>query len=612
MPGIMGVISDRSEEWCEEKVNRMIDAMRYEKFYRFGHWSEPAGHAYVGWTGHSGSYVDLMPIANDEQQVFFFLAGELFPNKDAFAKGTNIPRTVDHQDIARILNHYERSGEDFVEALNGWFSGLVIDRKRCQVLLFNDRYGMSRLFLHQSKEGMFFSSEAKALLAVLPECREFDLKGLTEYVTCGCTISDRSLYKNIKIMPGASLYRWMRGRLIQKKRYYERSRWESQSPLEAEEFLALFNQTFTHAARQQVSRSLPAAVSLTGGLDSRMLLKALDPPPFTLPCYSFGSMFRDTFDVKVARRVASAARQSHQVITLGADFLSDLFSYLEKAVYISDGYLGLSGGAELYANRHARNIALHRLTGNWGGEFLRGTRAFRFTSPKPRIFDPAIYHYLEQVRTEFSQLDELHDLSFSAFVQAPHQGFGRLAIERSQIVPSTPFFDNAVLKLLYRKPEAMTGLFLSHWFIGCLGNSLLRIPTDRGHLGDGGRFPKAARRTVREATFKGEYFIGYGAPDWLVRRELSFLSACVEPMLLGRHKFYHFRQWLRECWAGEQRDYIFNLFQSVNGVFAGREAINQILESHFGQRKNLMREVDLVLTLALIEKRLFSNSVRFN
>ena len=58
--------------------------------------------------------------------------------------------------------------------LNGLFSGLLVDRRRNLALLFNDRYGIERIYYHETPAALYFASEAKALLRVLPELRAFD------------------------------------------------------------------------------------------------------------------------------------------------------------------------------------------------------------------------------------------------------------------------------------------------------------------------------------------------------------------------------------------------------------------------------------------------------
>jgi len=41
----------------------------------------------------------------------------------------------------------------------------------------------------------------------------------------------------------------------------------------------------------------PIGMSLTGGLDIRMIMVCINQPPESLPCYTFGGMYRDSFDI---------------------------------------------------------------------------------------------------------------------------------------------------------------------------------------------------------------------------------------------------------------------------------------------------------------------------
>ena len=83
-------------------------------------------------------------------------------------------------------------------------------------------------------------------------------------------------------------------------------------------------------------------ISLTGGLDTRVILANMQLAEGKYPCYTFGGMYRDCYDVKVARKVAEACHQTHQTLYLDNKFLSDFSKYAEKTVYISDGYFEVS------------------------------------------------------------------------------------------------------------------------------------------------------------------------------------------------------------------------------------------------------------------------------
>src|SRR5258708_4787566 len=82
-----------------------------------------------------------------------------------------------------------------------------------------------------------------------------------------------------------------------------------------------------------------------------------NPKPNTLPCYTFGSMYRDNEDVKLARRVAKICGQSHEVFTTGEEFLSRFAHYAERTIYLTDACVALGRSPDLYVNERARLIA---------------------------------------------------------------------------------------------------------------------------------------------------------------------------------------------------------------------------------------------------------------
>src|SRR5207245_7313778 len=94
---------------------------------------------------------------------------------------------LDHGGPSFLVHLYE-ADPSFPVGLNGRFHGLLTDRTRGTTTLFNDRYGMHRLYYHESKEAFYFAAEAKAILAVCPELRRADLRGLGELVACGVVL----------------------------------------------------------------------------------------------------------------------------------------------------------------------------------------------------------------------------------------------------------------------------------------------------------------------------------------------------------------------------------------------------------------------------------------
>ena len=54
---------------------------------------------------------------------------------------------------------------------------------------------MHRLCYYESDDALYFGAEAKAILAVRPELREADPRGIGELVACSCVLENRTIYR---------------------------------------------------------------------------------------------------------------------------------------------------------------------------------------------------------------------------------------------------------------------------------------------------------------------------------------------------------------------------------------------------------------------------------
>ncbi|PXF56319.1 MAG: hypothetical protein C4B58_13910 [Deltaproteobacteria bacterium] len=601
MPGLVGIISREQSENCDRHLRTMLASMQYEAFYSSGTYSNPELSIYVGWTCHPKSFCDCLPITNQVKDLNLFFAGEVFEGQKQSTSG-QIESGM--YDAKRLIRLYEECGERFFEKLNGWFSGLLIDTRRGKAFLFNDRYGMCRIFIHENKDGLYFSSEAKALLAVLPDLRGFDPKGLGEFLACGCTLGSRSLYQGVNILPAGALWIFEHGEVKKRGCYFNQGEWVGQQHLNEEEFSHRLVEFFGGLVKRYSGGPLPVGISLTGGLDSRMIMACLDKIPGGFPCYTFGSMYRDTFDVQTAREVAKACGQPHHELVMGEEFLRDFPKYLEKAVYISDGCLGLSGAAELYVNSFARSLAPVRLTGNYGGELLRGHRAFKHGFPRGGFISPELQPFLHEAQTTFQELENTDAVTFALFNQAPLQGYGRLAIERSQVILRTPFMDNDLVKLVYQAPPRLlvdSGLSIAN--VSRYKPNLLKIPTDRGLLCDSTTLRSLTRRLHRNALIKAEYWSSHGMPNWLAPISRYGLGRFLEKSFLGRDKFQHFHLWTEKRFAGYIADVLLHGGRDLREFFNFSQ-VERMIHEHVTGRKNYLDEIDKLLTLALAHRNL--------
>src|SRR5271166_1320214 len=173
MPGIAGIIGTACSVENRGKLDAMVQCMLHEKFYLSGTFINEPLSLSVGWVSHTDSFLECMPIWNEDKNICLIFSGEDYQDRleidQLRAKGHRFNSKYE----SYLVHLYEELGLKFLERINGWFSGVLVDLKEATIHIFNDRYGLNRVYYHENEEGLYFSSEAKSLLRVLPQVRRF-------------------------------------------------------------------------------------------------------------------------------------------------------------------------------------------------------------------------------------------------------------------------------------------------------------------------------------------------------------------------------------------------------------------------------------------------------
>ena len=601
MPGIVGLITKLPRERAERELLRMVETLRHESSYVTGTWIDESLGVYVGWAARRNSFSDGMPLYNGREDVVLVFSGEDYPDP-ATARRLEVHRPgMETQGPSYLVGLYEEDPA-FPASLNGRFHGLLTDQSRGIAGLFNDRYGMHRIYYHESKDSFYFAAEAKAILAVRPELRTLDPRGLGEYLACGCVMENRTLFEGIHVLPPASAWIFRNRSLELKGAYFDPKEWEEQPALELEAYYQELWQVFSLKLPRYFEAREKIGVSLTGGLDTRMIMAWHKALRDSLPCYSFGGMFRDCQDVLIARRVARACGQPHQVIPVGDEFLSRFADYAERTVYLSDGTSDVSHAADLYANERAAQIAPIRMTGNYGGEVLRRIRAFKPGMPSTKLYRPEILSSMHAANDTYNRIIQVHPLSFSVFRQAPWHHYGLQMLEQTQVSLRSPYLDNDIVRTVFRAPmAALSSNDVSLRLITDGNAALSRIRTDRGLAGAGNGLSSTITRSTLEFLFKAEYAYDYGMPQWVARIDHLFAPLHLERLFLGRHKFYHFRVWYRDALSKYLKEMLLDP-QSLSRPYLERDGLETMVRGHLKGDQNFTSEIHKVLTLEILHR----------
>jgi asparagine synthase (glutamine-hydrolysing) len=606
MPGIVGLISRIPPEQAILRLKGMLLAFPQTPFYKKGLWADREAGVYVGWTVRDMSFAEGAPLRNETADVVLAFSGEEYSDPRTSELLRNRGHTFAPDGLDYLFHVYEED-KSFPSSLNGRFHGLVIDQRQGIATLFNDRYGMHRLYYFESEDAFYFAAEAKAILAIRPELRRVDYQSLGEFVSCGAVLEDRTLFKGIRVLPPGSAWVFRNGSLERRESYFHPKEWEDQESLDAEAYYRELREVFCRNLPRYFDSRQAIGMSLTGGLDTRIILANHRPEPGSLPCYTFGSMFRDNQDVRVARRVAEACGQSHQVITAGREFLSQFPRYAERTVYLTDGCVDVSRAPDLYLNERAREIAPVRMTGNYGGEILRGVVTFKPAKPTDGVYSADFLKYVCQAAETYAEIRREHPVTFAAFRQCPWHLYGILALEQTQLTMRSPYLDNDFVRTVFRSPAfALTSNEVSMRLVTDGDKTLMKIPTDRGLAGTEGRIWRAVQRSFLEFLFKAEYAYDMGMPQWMARTDHAVSLFRLERLFLGWHKPFHFRVWYRDALAAYIQEILLDE-RALSRPHIDRKGLITAVRGHIKGNRNYTNEIHKLLTLELLH-RLFLDS----
>lgn len=594
MPGIAGIVTRNPDSReAEAQLSTMLRVMRHSPHCAQASFSDTDRGLYLGWVNHSGISGSTENEAGDVSVIFH---GEHFsPSPERL--GPHAPTA--------ILKAFEEDPDVFPRTLNGWFAGVIVDRPRRKVLLFNDRYGMQRIHYWGNSERFVFASEAKALLHIIPQLRSLDADAVGQYLGYGTVFGNRTLFNQLQLLPAGSCWSIAEPHNIAQRRYFHPAEWADQPAMEPAAFHDALHETLRRILPPYFSSPTePVGLSLTGGLDTRIVVAGMPDGGERHPCYTYGGIYRDCFDIQIARRISSACGLPHVVIPLEKDFFDNFRDHAEQSVRVTDGCLDITGAHEIYYSTRARHYSPVRLTGNYGSEVLRNVSTFKLSPVTAELLCPDAVRRVDRARQEHEELRATHPVSFAAFCMVPWHLAGRRLAADSMLVLRSPYLDNDLVRLIYRAPAgARESSEASVDAIRAMSPRLAAIPTDMGYGGQSRPFVGTMDRLYRYLLFKAEWYYNMGMPDVGVRHERHVPLRALERFFLGTHKIEHYRLWFRNELKASLLD-ILSGSTAASRSYVARPGLRRLLNDFDQERRNCARDVSRLASLELVQQTL--------
>lgn len=176
-------------------------------------------------------------------------------------------------DTEVILYGYEAYGTAVFSRLRGMWALAIYDRARSRLVLSRDYFSIKPLCYAVEGGRLYFASEIKALLALLPTAPTPDADEYFQFFSLGYFVQPATGFKNIHQVLGGEILIWD---LLRKSLSREHAKLlpETMSPHYAETFseaVALAEETLIDTVKAHYLSDVPVGLLLSGGTDSALL-----------------------------------------------------------------------------------------------------------------------------------------------------------------------------------------------------------------------------------------------------------------------------------------------------------------------------------------------------
>jgi asparagine synthase (glutamine-hydrolysing) len=377
MPGIFGLAGGALSAEAGGVFAEMAARMRHHPWYQESRHFDEEGGAALG--RMALGFIDraCQPAGNEDRSLLAVLDGEIYDFEDQCRRLAAAGHTFRSDSGAELLLHgYESRGMEFLRQLDGKFVAAIWDARRRRVILTCDRFGMRPLFYATVPGRLLFASEIKALLADPSLPRRDNLRGIAQFFTYGQLLGQDTLFDAVQLLPAAG---WLTYDLDEDRlslnRYLPNGAPSPSAGATRSEMLDRIDHAFGRAVGRSVAGTNRLGLSLSGGLDSRTVLAAIDPerPIATVSIGMDGSM-----DHQSAAEMAQLAGRPHHQCILGDGFLGRFEEHLKQMVRLTDGHY-LSQCIVMPTLPRYRELGIEVLLRGHAGELLHMHKAYNFS-----------------------------------------------------------------------------------------------------------------------------------------------------------------------------------------------------------------------------------------
>ena len=336
MCGIFGFVSEapNTSNGAKDSLQVGMDRIRHRGPDGDGKWVSSDGLAGLGHVRlaiidvESGS----QPLTSMDGRYTLIFNGEIYNYIELRAELGGEFRTSSDTEV--LLRAYQRWGSGCLDRLRGMFAIAIWDSLEKKLFLARDRFGIKPLYFANTKCGLYFASEMKALLPFLDE-RCVNSAALSDYFTFQFCLGEKTLVKGVWQLPAAHYSITCPGESPNPRRY-----WDVQYNIDYEHteqwFAERLRKLLDDSVRMHLRADVEVGSYVSGGVDSSLLASlARDARP-DAGFQAFNGRFTEGEDFDESRYAAALADEHNMQLHVADIGEEDFVENIAKVIWHLD------------------------------------------------------------------------------------------------------------------------------------------------------------------------------------------------------------------------------------------------------------------------------------
>ncbi len=281
-------------------------------------------------------------------------------------------------DTEVVLRAYQLWGKACFPKFSGMFALAIWDSKEHFLVLARDRMGVKPLYWSLTEGALLFASELKAFHEFAGFAPVIDQEAVSLYLQAGYIRAPFTIYKEVKKLEPATI-----AEINDQGNITFSTFWRPELPSVKfstsndinENELSGWQNLRTGFLQRMVS-DVPVGAFLSGGIDSSLLVAALNPHNPSLSTFTMGIEENDWNEAPQAKELAETLGTRHYEFTCQKESLKEVAALLPE---IFDEPFGDSSAVPTYLiARHARSQVKVVLSADGGDEVFGGYDRYRY------------------------------------------------------------------------------------------------------------------------------------------------------------------------------------------------------------------------------------------